>query len=538
MADADWMKAVVLIVALGAVLGGVAVALNGRLTFQGIPPADNGAVRLANDGKDTCDDFGTRGLGAFPSPPGKSLGGIFRNYVTWFSFLKDGRSQPVFGQAAFATCSTVWSPASESFYVFEINNGKGFQGFYTTDTPNGRLTFAENGGTWVGTGRYNLNAFAFQISGFRFCTKPIPAEGGCPSETDIVDGAVLRVKVGYDFPLLLSGECCDPDKYLVRDELTLRNGYASVGWDEDGYDVNADAKATFTWKAPTATYQDCDAAGTCTERPAYVISVFDDNTGLALEGWDRTPIPTATGRGEVDLSADLFSNDMETCRNTLTVVIYTEIAEIAQDWAGLSDSAQVGYPAGEVTDVELSPTEIRQGDVVTVTWSFTGNATGFVVRVEINGKLVLDELNVPPDQRSVNFTASFAGQGHAGVAAKNYCQVGEFKKTYFSVGPVYYGLCNLFPELPQCASANNVWAFLWAALAVLAIIVVFGLVLWVGARLEAPPFVSFTIALLLAGGVAVGLVLVGAFDGVMGLAGLVWPVPRLHVKSRWYAWRS
>ena len=414
---------VIVIVALAVFLG---FALGSPLLGP-LVGADTDGRRTVIGVEDSCTqgwlDFQIKGHGVMSDAETDSRqeGEAFTQTIIYFAWLKDGRSQEIVGEVKIQDCGFGPSQWPDQAYYYFYLNGKLF---YHADIPNGYY-FRDLGATFGNDGPLGL--FSFHIRGFRYCTVPVSSDGTCASEADILDGSVLRVDVhvsdvgpgGYD------------KVFVFRDELTLRSAVANVWFDKSGYVVEEDEVAFVNWKAPTATYQECSHTGTCATRPAYALEVIHENTGNSLYG--PTPITTAGGRIGIVLSPSLYS-DSDTAINQLKAVLYTEIAEIDEDFTA---SASLNGPERPVvTSVSLSPSDIRQGDTVKVSWKTSGTVTRVRVVVHISGNEVYRDF-VAGDATEITFQANVAGFGTAFVTAYNGANPSDVSKTDFSVGPTY-----------------------------------------------------------------------------------------------------
>ncbi len=502
----ETMKTVGILAVIVLVAGGLAFVANGRLQVIGTP-ADTDTSRV-----DRCDlHIGLKGAGAFADPEtdARKFGEVSPLDVVYYGWFQGSKSQLIVGEGKVERCGiqpSIWP--TQARYRFSILDD-GWRPFYTEATPNAFLDTALGGGAFQSHAL--LGAFAFEIEGFTYCVRPVvsPCAGGDTRE--IKDGAVLRVDVYARSEHTVVFEAFTR---FARDEVALRSAIASVSWDKDGYVLGVDRVATFRWRAPTATYRDC-ANGVCQERPAYFYEVINRNTNEPIPGFERKPIPSASGRLTVDLTDDMFSNVLGVCDNHLEVVLFTEIAGIDHDFTAI---AKLG--AGErpvVTSVTLSDPDIREGDVVTVQWASRGNVTEYIVRVFIGGREILDT-RLPAGRTSLTFSATVVGEGSVFVTALSFCQPSDVFEVPFVVENVHSGICQKFPKLTQCA-AGNAFGWVFLILSLLAVLAAFILVMWIFGKLgiELPGTVRLLIAFLAAAGVAYLALNAGAFDVALGV---------------------
>lgn len=517
MADFDWPKAVLLIVVVGVVLGGLGLAVNGRLQIGGVV-ADTNTVYYNHCG--LGNELDAQGDGAFTrpkdAPPGR--GEVFSSTRAWTAWFSDGESRPVTIQGALIICGFAGIHRMEnSWYRFlYTDDGNSWVGFTQDRIPSGSYQAGALGGGDLGFGeREYLKAYEIIIDGSEFKPCDFAGKLTCtPSNVvrDIKDGAALRVQVFIQ-------RWAGGNAFLVaEDEIELRSALARAKWERGAYTVGE--KACATWEIPTTTYDNTGNGSS----PAYFLTVLDMNTVLPVEGWDRRALTTTTGRACVDVTQSMFSNDLQTCQNRLRVellspIIVADLFDTAVQPATPPEETDLGVGAAPtVTSITFDKPEYQEGDTVVVRWTTSGNVSRVHVLIHINGfKLLDDDFN--GTVRKASTVASRAGIVTGQVTAYNYCTPSTVKTVYATVSNAFPGLCELFPDVADCADRFGL-GLLWAALAVLAVLIVFGVALWVGSTLKLPPFLMFVAALVVAALVAIALVGIGAFDGLMGVAGL------------------
>lgn len=485
----------------------------------------------------TCGSFTDfQGWGQFPSPGGRAEGEVFTHSTIYFAWTQDGFSQDVTVAARVLACNDILgfpSPPDRVYYRFDYSeDGRTWIGFKQDYVPAG-----------VYAGAFSLGAFdkdvpllsySFGIDGFEFeeCTfhdntrydshfGSIGWDIACDptgKKHAILDGAALRVLV---LVARVAGPLGDVfDNYepvlIFQDQVALRSALPEVGWRKGAYRTGE--TALLDVHVPTATYEDCDASGGCTSRPAYYLSVLDLNPpGSALTGYDRVAVEARDHTYSIPITADLFSNDLATCTNRLRAILYSPLIVSDQaDTAVQNDTLiSVQGKAPSVTKVTFDKPEYVEGESVTIRWTWTGNVTKFHVTAHIGG-LPLDDKDYDAPTNTTTFSAARTGILEVEVTPYDRCNTGSVKKVVATVGNVYPGLCNLFPEAAECADKD--WlAYLWIALAFILAFILFIIVFWMGNYLNLPRPLVLLIAIAAAIIMIVALILAGWFDAALSV---------------------
>ncbi len=504
-------KIVGVLLIVGVLATAFALVLQGRLE-AGLSPVDTDGV-----GFDLCKDTDAatknlRGFGHFDDRPGdrRLRGEVFSTTRLWHAWFKDGESRPVTVEARTENCPAIGIDfyPDRVHYVFAYSeDGRSWQRFYQDRLPRGEYV-----GTLPGTGIGPTGSFELIVDGFEFCLALIPFGGGCPTGfvKTIIDGAALRVQVLVSRVAFPSW----PDKpetngyLIVEDQIELRSAVPELEWSKGGYKVGE--TAILDWRIPV----DVDDQG----NPTYFLSVRDMNTGLPIVGYDRKALSGTTGAEKILITEGMFSNVLATCQNRLRAEILSQIIVADQDDATVkSPDVTIGGEAPVITAITFDKPEYFEGDRVTITWTARGTVTKFHVTAHIGGLLVYDQ-DVKADVTTVSFNAPRTGVLEVEVTGYNLCAPSDVREEQATVGNFYPGLCNAYPDLPQCTS-QNIIAIIVAVLAAIAVLLTFIFLAWIltehGDKVRLPPFVGILIAVVGAGVLAIVLAGAGAFDGFL-----------------------
>ena len=528
---------------VGVLAAALVATLGLRLETGGRGVADVNAKTY-----DLCLGGDKRGAG--PANIGVSLGPFPENQIwstqdVYFSWFKDGKSRPASVEGGIRSCEDVSLPhvfVSDVFYRFSYSeNGLNWNGATNDDFPAGQrhvtvdleqpLTGSIR--AFFGAVELTIDGFTLDLCGTRTRGSPdnVPltvAAMTCDATEighQIKDGAALLVEVfAYD-RTRDSGPI-----FFGSDQVNLRDASAAIDFSQEGYVVGE--TATVRWTSPTATYVECTGSGdsaTCVERPAYFYSVYDMNTNTPISGMERVPVGTRTGSKSFEITSDLFSRNLNTCQNRVRAVLYTELVQVAEADSSVAD---LSYSATQptVTDLTLSKVDIREGDTVTVTWNVVGNATRIHLTVWLQGINLVDK-DLPGSARSYSFQADRSGFGKVMVTVLDRCQPSPTKTQAFAVENVTPGLCDLFPDVAECAARN--WTSLLIAVAsVIGVFLAFVFVLWVASKVLPEDYVWFAlpIAGVAALFVAIAFGQMGWFDGFFTAALVTRPPPQ---RFRW-----
>ncbi len=515
--------------------GFVAIAASRLETGSGIQ-ADT-----TTHGRDiTCGDwlaeYRVMGGGRFPSPPGtgdkdangNARGEIFDRTVAYYSWFHDGSSQAIVGQAVQRPCGDLVVPRYGAMggYVFSINNQDGnWVRFYQDRIPKGQL------GPWGTPNDYtrfgtNYPAFSFEIDGFEFCQ--VETGSGCPGgkSISIKDGAILKVEAFVAYNPSHPDEIGNPEganfpgntggwTLLSTDQMTLRSALAQVSWQKAAYKIGENA--VVQWEIPVTTYQTPGAEGQPgSNQTAYFLTVTDCNTNQALADFSRRPLTTLTGSYSIPVVGSYFSNDLATCQNRLRAAIYSSLVRVDQEdtavQAPFDAVLGIGNPP-TVLEVTFDKKEAFEGDTIVVSWKATGNITKYHITVHIGGLSILDK-DLAGGEKSVSLVAPTTGILEAEVTAYDRCQPSAVKKSLLTIGNAYPGLCEVYPDLPECTKANDLLGLIIAALALLGIFLVLIVCIWINSKVEGG-FIGLIVAIIITMAVAVGLLLSGVFDPLL-----------------------
>jgi hypothetical protein len=496
--DDEQLKLVGVLALVIVVLGAFAAVINGRLAIGGgIADTDGEKIAATVNGLQIS--------GGFRDPEGESgrkVGELYDRTVVHYAWFEDGLSQEIVVQARINSVGISCPPwvVFEYRYDIKTSSGASWLPFYQDEIPNAKYAQTLVIGYCHTIGSIPLAAHAFEIDGFTFCT--VPTTAGCPEgkEEDIPDGAALRVSVFGN------------GNRMFKDEVDLRSAVPEGTWERGAYKTGETACAR--WEIPTTTYTANNASN-----PAYFGSILNMNTGLAVPVWDRTPLTTTSGRACVEVTDDMFSNILETCQNRLRFIIYSPIIVADQaDTAVQSEVeiARTGDPP-EVTEITFNKPEYQEGDTIVVTWKTEGEVTKVHVTIHIGGLLLYDR--DIENETSVSVVASRAGIAEVEVTAYNRCTPSSVRKEQATVGNVFPGLCELFPDAKDCAD-ENAFAILVAALAVIALLVLFFLSFYVFSHIESLPTEDIPLDLLIPLGITIAAALAainaGWLDALLG----------------------
>lgn len=475
------------------------------------------------------------GKGQFPDPASDSRedGEVFTMTRLWYSWFEDGRSYPLAVEGRLRACDQIGgfgSPPDNIYY---------------------RFLYSENGNTWTGfsqgtqeslaAGVYHdtltlgafekdvpLGAFSLQLDGFEFepCAfddSKVKDIGRGPEgygvqcaktgeSKQIKDGAVLQVQVLVARYGAFIGFGNFEPMIVFQDEVELRSALPEVGWSQPGYETGQ--SALVEWTVPTTAYETCDANGNCQTRPAYFLEVRDMNTNGALPAFDRIPITARSGNAAISVSATFFSNDLATCQNRLRALLYSELIIVDQAGASVRQAeTTLNITAPVVTGITADKDEYSEGDLVSLSWTATGNVTKYHITAHIGGLLLLDRDTVATNASAV---ASATGILEVEVTAINRCQPSDVRKEQWTVGAVFTGLCQQFPDAEGCRDEGDLIALVVAALLIIGLFLLLAVLLWVFTRLDLPVAFQLGIPLLLTGIAALALLLTGQFAALGG----------------------
>jgi len=436
----------------------------------------------------TCvDPIRVFGVGQFPDPANdaRNVGEAFTMTTIYTAWLEDGTSQHFAAEARVRACfpGALTSGPDNFYYRFLYSeDGKSWEGFTQDAIPAGVYAGTLNLGDFEDAA---LGAYEVYIDGYEF--KPCTFGGAmsCTPGTatkPIKDGAALKVEVWIERRYAFLGLGNYPPTLLFEDQVELRSALPEVTWTEGGYEVGQSAVVQYT--VPTTTYQTCDGSGNCQSHTAYFFEVRNMNTNGALPGFDRIPLNVTSGSFAIPVLATYFSNDLATCQNRLRALLYSPIIIVDQADASVQQKETVlGIPAPIVTGIDSDKEEYQEGDLVSISWTVSGNFTKNHVTAHIGGLVVYDR-----DQAGTNasFVAPRSGILEVEVTAYNRCQPSDVKKEQFTVGNVYPGLCNLFPDLEACREAD-LGHLLRVALGIIGLLVLLVLLLWVFSKIDSIP---------------------------------------------------
>ncbi len=390
-----------------------------------------------------------------------STGEVFdssKYYISWNSV--GGVSETIEVAATIFACHQsdalpVFTPGTITAqrYVFEINNGGGWepfwnngpgapaQGFLQT-TPNFPVQYL------AGATLDRFDAITFKIGGNQYQTS---ADG--PMKY-IYDGAALRVSVEIQD----RGHTGDDNWYMLAQDITiLRSGLVNGYWGKTLYHVNE--TATFTWQVPTVLIAD---------QTAYYLTITNDNTGTALAGYSYMPITSTFGQATVPITPSMF---VEGGVNQLRAIISTPILNAKSVPVSMRFSSSDG-PV--ITAVTFNKAYYNQGDSVVVTWNATPDpATGkpilyYRVEADIEGFQALSPQIVYGTR--VSFTAAATGPLDVFITAYDAYGPGAVYDARSTVGnPV--DICKVYPTAPVCTGGGPPGGVpIWLILVLIAIV--------------------------------------------------------------------
>jgi len=476
-------------------------------------------------------DYEVKGGGRFPSPAGTGekdrdghwRGEIFDRTVVFYAWFRDGESQEVVGQAVQTPCGG--SVAPNAGYTFSINNQDGqWRRFHQDRVPQGKLgPFNSNTG-WSGT---HFPAFSFSIDGFEFCTED--TTHGCPSgrSESIVDGAILKVDAWVAYNPEYLNDIGNPAGHVIgggggwiwlsSDQVTLSSALAKVNWQKAAYKLGE--TAVVEYEIPVVSYQKPGVDGEPGETvTAYFLSVINCNTHNAIQGFERIPLEDLTGSVTVPVTQDLYSNDLATCQNRLRAILYTSLVRIDQADTAIQApvDAILGIgPPPVVIDLTFDKKEAFEGDNIKISWNAKGNVTKYHITVHIGGLPILDK-DLGAGEKSITVVAPTTGILEAELTAYDRCQPSAVKKSLLTIGNVYPGLCEVYPELPQCTKTNKLIDQIIAALIIVGLFLLFFVIWWILTQVGGlPPFVNFLIAFCAVAVAFIVLLSLGYFDPLL-----------------------
>ena len=519
MKEAALKVAVPIVIAFAVILS--AMALFARPLVLADPPviAIVDARQPINYCGRSVSDF--YGFGQFPDPVAGDVRKVreaFTQTRIWTSWFEDGRSFPVTVEARIKACNTslgLPSPPDQVYYRF-LYMGRvdriGWRGF-SQGAQDSLGAGVYHGSLSLGAGDQNvpLGAFNFQIEGFEW--KPCVFDDSGVKDNgrglegydiqctqtgateEIVDGASLLVQVLVARLNAPGGLNNYQPMLIFQDEVELRSALPSVSWTEGGYATGE--TAVVEYEVPTTTYETCDSAGTCATRPAYFLEVRDTNTNAPLAGFNRTPITgDRSGKRTIPVLADYFSNELATCQNRLRAILYSELIVVDQADASVQQAeSAISIPAPVVTGITADKDEYFEGDQMVLTWTATGNVTKYHITVHIGGLLLLDQ-----DTTTANATdiTPRTGIAEVEVTAYNRCQPSDVHAEQWTVGAVFTGLCEQFPEAQGCdVLPFDIVRALITVAAIIGLVLLLVFLFWLFTRLQIHPAAQILIPLLI-----------------------------------------
>ncbi len=509
------LKMAAVLAALVIVVGAIALAAAGRLQIGAVVDVDTIGLEQNCGIVGGAVEASVRGFGRFPDPSGDTRlrGELFSTSRLWYSWFKDGESRPVALESRIEDCglAVFQNDADSAFYAFDYSeDGRTWITFHQDRIPTGRVVTITGS---VGEGF--LGAFELIIDGFTFCK--VDTTNGCPANQiqDIKDGSALRVSSMLQrsrFPAW-------GPVVIVQDQIELRSAVPEIIWDRAGYTTGE--TATVNFEIPTTIYTTCSGSPpTCTSSPAYFLEILDMNTNAPLLGFDRLQLTKTSGRFSILLTDALISKDLATCQNRLRASIWTTIirADLEDTAIRAPDVSITGGPAPRITGITFDKREYQEGDTVKISWTSEGTVTKYHVTAHIGGLVVLEK-DLDPTHRDESFIAPRTGVLEVQVTGYNLCTTSDVKKEQATVGNVFPGLCEIYPDLAVCTGRQNLASLIIAALAVIGILAIFVLVFWIGNTVQGKkgsPLISLLAALVIGGILAVVLITQGALDPLLG----------------------
>ena len=529
----ELVQGIAVVVTVGIIAGSLMWAVGTRNQIGG------GIADTDTIGYDVCGFGGldAQGWGQWNDPAGDARlrKEVFTTGRLWYGWWEDATSRPVTVGARLIQCGSLGLSAPNFVlyrFLYRESAGGAWGGFSQDIIPQGvNVQFVTFQGVGIGLYSIVLPPFELILDGFQYRPCVFPevsastgafAGAGCSPTgevKDIADGAALKVEVWVKRIGFLSGDYTP--QLVAEDQVELRSALASeFEWAKPGYSTGE--TAILRYEVPQTEYESCTAAGDCTYRPAYFVSIIDTNTNEPISSaWDRRPLTVARGEFEIPVTEAYFSNDLATCQNRLRAVLYTEIIQVNRDDTAVrTTSTTFGYAGVPpvVTEVTFDKPEYQEGDTFTVSWTATGNVTKFHVSWHIAG--LGDEQDLGPGVLNYSSRAPLSGVLEVEVTPYDRCQAGDVKEVQATVGNVFPELCELFPDALDCREESDLVGVLLAALAILLLLIVFVLVLWGLSKQDVvPPVVSLLIAVGIAGALAVLFALWGWFDSLLKASG-------------------
>lgn len=455
-------------------------------------------------------DFYVRGhYGNEPDTKGDHNNEVFERSTVWYSWTAEGESFPVLSSANVDSCGLL-GPTFPEYVIYKwyyTEDKKDWVGFGSMKYPEGATKFYRD----RVSGELGSQVFTIQGYGFRACTDlrhdvnahTISCAKSEPRE--IKDGAVLRVEVWGGYGGVIGGY---PDTLLAYDELQLRSAIPYVHWVKARYKVGETAQVSY--RVPTVTDEDGGRA--------YFMQVIDCNTDLPLEGWDKVPIESSSGKFGIVINESMISNDLATCQNRLRAMIWSELIVAAiEDTSLWSDTTiESGMVIPVVTEIQFDKQMYFEGDSIILTWKATGNITKFHVTVDIGALIIYDD-DVSGTVNSVTVRAARAGTAQAQVTAYNKCFTGDVKRDYAVVSGAPVNICMAYPDLPQCKQEELTdWiGLIISMLAVIFLIIGFFFLVWLFSHYEIDLMIGMLISVVIILIGAIALIYWGAFDALL-----------------------
>jgi hypothetical protein len=375
-----------------------------------------------------------------PSIPADSrkIGEIASRDVTYLSWVVDGTSLPVSVSATSWKCRAGLGTTPVAHrYQFDIRNGlaSSYQTMHQDDFADGYIQIA--GGEFYRTQPSPVSVREVSIDGTTY-------ENDKGDEITIESGAVLRITFVVGIRQLGGiGACCDWFG-VAYDEVRLISGIPHVQRGADQYEVGETGQ--FRWEIP---FVETIGGGS-----AYYLTLTDENTGRALEGWDRKPLAAKDGVATFSVTADLFSTAAG-ARNAVRARIHSPLFLADVEDVTVIDDKDL---APRVLAVDLNQREYREGDPITLTISAAPNPVTreaivrYHVLLHIGGDILYDEDTSSSTVSAIaSRTGILEGEVVAYDASSRPSPIFEVQAT---VGNVVAD-CERYPSLPQCGPLED-----------------------------------------------------------------------------------